>query len=310
MKKLHFKGVGKFYMRDTFREMGKYKQLYLFIAPYMLLFFAFTVLPVFISIFYSFTSFNILEPAQWLGLDNYLRMFLDDEVFVLSLRNTLILAAVTGPLSYLLSLLFAWFINELRPKLRAVVTLIFYAPTISGNIYLMWTIVFNNDAYGFANSLLMRTGAIQTPILWFQDPRYMMTLIIIVVLWSSLGTSFLAFIAGFQGVDKTQYEAAAVDGVTNRWQELWYVTLPCIRPQLMFGAVMSISASFGIGTIVTALCGMPSKNYAVHTIVNHLEDYGNIRFEMGYASAIATVLFFMMIGTNLVVRKILSKVGS
>lgn len=296
--------------RDTLREMGKYKQLYLYIAPYMLLFFVFTVLPVLISIFYSFTSFNILEPARWLGLENYIRLFLDDDVFLRSFQNTMILAVVTGPISYLLSLLFAWFINELKPKMRALATLVFYAPTISGNIYLMWSIVFSNDAYGYANSLLIRLGVIQSPILWFQDTRYMMPLIIVVVLWSSLGTSFLAFIAGFQGVDKSQYEAAAVDGVTNRWQELWYVTLPYIKPQLMFGAVMNISSSFGIGSIVTALCGMPSKNYAVHTIVNHLEDYGNIRFEMGYASAIATVLFFLMIGTNLLVRKILSKVGN
>ena len=155
----------------------------------------------------------------------------------------------------------------------------------------------------------MKLGIINVPILWFQNPKYMMPLIIVVALWTSLGTSFLSFIAGLQGVDTSLYEAASVDGINNRWQELWYVTLPGMRPQLMFGAVMSITSSFGIGSIITALCGFPSKNYAVHTMVNHLEDYGTLRFEMGYASAIATLLFLLMIACNFLIKRIVSKIG-
>ena len=105
------------------------------------------------------------------------------------------------------------------------------------------------------------------------------------------------------------YEAAAVDGIRNRWQELWYVTLPVMRPQLLFGAVMSITNSFGIGGVITALCGFPSTDYAAHTIMHHLEDYVTIRFQMGYACAIATVLFVMMVGVNLLVQKLIAKVG-
>jgi multiple sugar transport system permease protein len=209
----------------------------------------------------------------------------------------------------LLSLLIAWFINELPPKIRAVVTLIFYAPSISGNAYLIWTVLFSGDSYGWANAILMKLGIINAPVLWFQNAEYVMPLCIVVALWTSLGTAFLSFIAGFQTIDRSMYEAAAVDGIKNRWQELWYITLPTMRPQMMFGAVLAITNSFGFGGIVTALCGFPSVDYAAHTIMHHLDDYGGQRFEVGYASAIAVVLFVIMFASNIIIKKALSKVG-
>ena len=223
--------------------------------------------------------------------------------------NTLIFATMTGPVSYLLCLMFAWFINELTPRIRAVVTLIFYAPSISDQVYLIWQTLFSSDQYGWVNGTLMKLGVISSPILWFQDTNYIMGLVIMVALWTSLGTSFLSFIAGFQVVDKSLYEAAAVDGIKNRWQELWYVTLPVMKNQMMFAAIMSITGSFGFGAVVTALCGFPSVDYAAHTIMHHLEDYGSQRWEVGYASAIATILFAIMIGANVLVNRMLSKVG-
>ncbi len=289
--------------------MKNHYSLYLFVAPFMLIFFAFTVLPVLMSMALSFTQFNVLEPPEFVFIDNYLRLFLDDETFLIAIKNTIILSVIIGPCGYILSFLFAWFINELGPKVRSVVTLVFYAPTIAGNLYYIWGIIFSGDSYGYVNAILMKMNLIQAPILWFQNTQYMMPLVIVVALWSSLGTSFLTFIAGLQGIDKSQVEAASVDGITNRWQELWYVILPGMRPQLMFGAVMSITSSFGIGTIITQLCGFPSKGYAVHTMVNHLEDYGLQRFEMGYASAIATLLFLLMIGANFLIKRVISKVG-
>lgn len=243
------------------------------------------------------------------GMENYIRLFLDDDIFILACQNTLIFAAITGPLSYLLSFLIAWFINEMEPKLRAVVTLVFYAPSISGAVYTIWGVLFSSDSYGWANGTLMNLGIIDMPILWFQDEDYIMPLCCIVALWTSLGTAFLAFIAGLQTIDKSLFEAAAVDGIRNRWQELWYVTLPTMRPQLMFGAVLSITQSFGFGAIVTALCGFPSLNYSAHTIMHHLDDYGGQRFEVGYASAIAVVLFTIMLGSNIIIKRALSKVG-
>ncbi len=294
----------------TWIEMKKHKIAYAMIAPFFLLFFVFTVVPVLLSVVLSFTTFNMLEFPDFIFFDNYIRLFLSDDIFLLSLKNTFIFACITGPVSYLLSLFIAWFINELKPKLRAFVTLIFYAPSIAGNVYLIWTLLFSGDQYGLVNSWLMRFGFINSPVLWFQDTDYIFTLVIIVALWTSLGTSFLTFIAGFQVVDKSLYEAGAVDGIKNRWQELWYITLPTMKPQLMLGAILAITNSFGFGAVITALVGFPSPDYCVHTIMHHLQDYGGSRFEMGYASAIATLLFLMMVGANAGVTKMLRKVGT
>lgn len=281
-----------------------------FVLPYFLVFFTFTILPVIISIFFSFTDFNMLQMPHFIGMNNYIRLFLQDDIFIKSVGNTFILALITGPIGYILCLLFAWFINELRPVGRAIVTLVFYAPSISGNMYLVWQAVFSGDAYGYLNGFLMSTGLASNPTIWLKDERYILGIIAMVALWSSLGTSFLTFIAGFQGVDKSYYEAASIDGITNRWQELWYVTLPLMRPQMLLSAVLSITSAFGVGAIVTQLAGFPSTNYAAHTIINHLQDYGNTRYELGYASAIATILFIIMVLSNFVIRKVISKVGS
>ena len=293
----------------TWKEMKKNKTAYFMLAPFLILFIIFTVLPVFLSMILSLTDFNMLQMPHWMGISNYTRLFLEDEIFILACQNTLIFAAITGPVSYLMSLLIAWFINELPPKIRAVVTLVFYAPSISGSAYMIWQTLFSSDAYGWANATLMKLGIISSPILWFNDANYVMPLCIVVALWTSLGTSFLSFIAGFQTIDRSMYEAAAVDGIKNRWQELWFITLPTMRPQMMFGAVLAITSSFGFGGVVTALCGFPSVDYAAHTIMHHLDDYGGSRYEIGYASAIAVVLFVIMFASNRIIKKALSKVG-
>ena len=293
----------------TLKEMKRNWPAYLMVAPYMLIFTCFTVIPVVLSIFISFTDFNMLELPNIVYFDNYIRLFLDDDIFLIAAKNTLIFAAIVGPVSYIMSFMVAWFINELSPKIRAIVTLIFYAPSISGQVYLVWATLFSGDAYGWVNAWLLKLGIVTTPIAFFQDADYVMPLCIVVALWTSLGTAFLSFIAGLQGVDRALFEAGAVDGIKNRWQELWYIVLPSMKPQLMFGAIMAITSSFGFGTVVTALCGFPSVDYAAHTIMHHLEDYGSQRFEIGYSSAIAVVLFLVMIGANMLVKKIISKVG-
>ena len=293
----------------TWKEMKKNWVAYLMVAPYMIIFTMFTVVPVILSMVISFTDFNLLEVPNFVFISNYTRLFLDDDIFVIAVKNTLIFAAIVGPVSYLMSLMVAWFINELPPKIRAIVTLVFYAPSISGQVYLIWGTLFSGDSYGWVNGALLNLGLITKEIVFFEDANYIMPLCIVVALWTSLGTSFLAFIAGLQGIDRSMYEAGAVDGVRNRWQELWYITLPSMKPQLMFGAVMAITGAFGFGGVVTALCGFPSVDYAAHTIMHHLDDYGGIRFEVGYSSTIAVVLFTIMIGSNALVKKLLSKVG-
>ena len=283
---------------------------YLMVAPYMILFTLFTVVPVVLSIVISFTDFNMLEFPNIVWLKNYVTLFFDDDIFLIAIKNTFIFACIVGPASYIMSFLVAWFINELPPKIRALVTLVFYAPSISGQVFMIWQTLFSSDSYGWANATLEKLGIIDAPINWFRDEKYVMPLCIIVSLWTSLGTSFLAFIAGLQGIDRALFEAGAVDGIKNRWQELYYITLPSMKPQLMFGAIMSITGAFGFGGIVDALAGFPSVNYCAHTIMHHLNDYGGMRYEIGYSSAIAVILFLMMIGANMLVKRLLSKIGT
>lgn len=297
-------------LNEVMIEVKKHKVSYLMLAPYFILFFFFTVLPVIASIVLSFTNFNMLEMPQFVGWKNYVRLFLDDDIFMVAFKNTLLFACITGPVSYFMCLIFAWIINEFKGKLRAFLTLIFYAPSISGNAFMIWNIIVSGDRYGYLNGWLMDWAFIYEPIQWMKTEKYVLPILIIVQLWLSLGTGFLTFIAGLQTVDKSLYEAGAVDGIKNRWQELWYITLPAMKPQLMFGAVMQITQAFAVADISIQLAGNPSVNYAGATIVTHLIDYGSgIRYEMGYACAIATVLFILMIGTNKFVQRLLRRVG-
>ena len=282
---------------------------YFYIAPYFIIFFIFTVLPVLISIFFSFTYYNVLEPAEFIGLDNYKTLVTTDDVFITAVKNTLIIAVTTGPAGYLMSIMFAWLINELGPKTRAVMVTILYAPSISGGAYTIFQILFSGDSYGWVNAMLLDWGIITEPIQFLTDTKYMIWICIGVTIWMSLGTGFLSNVAGFRTIDRSQYEAGYVEGIRNRWQELWFITLPSMLPQLMFSAVMSITHAFSVGAVTQTLCGFPSTDYAAHTILNHITDYGSTRFEMGYACAIATVLFVAMVASNQIIQRILRKVG-
>lgn len=293
----------------TRREMKRKWPGYVMVAPFLIMFATFTILPVVVTFFLSFTNFNMLELPEIAFFDNYIRLILEDDLFLAAFQNTMIFALTTGPISYILSFLLAWFINELSPKIRALVTFIFYGPSISGSAYLVFGIIFRGDIYGYANGFLMKLGVISKPILFFQDTKYIVPLCIVVAIWTSLGTSFLAFIAGLQGVRKELYEAGAVDGIRNRWQELWYITLPSMKNILMFGAVLSITGAFGFGGVIDALCGNPSTDYVAWTLQHHMADYLNNRFEVGYASAVSMVLFVLMFGSNILIKNALGKVG-
>jgi len=290
-------------------RIKKGKQNYLLMLPYMLFFSTFTILPVIISIFLSLTNFNMFQTPSFVGLDNYIRMLLDDNVFLIAVKNTLVFAFITGPVSYFFCFTFAWLINELRPKLRAVATVIFYAPALSGQAFTVWLFIFSADRYGIINGLLMNLGILNEPVAWLLDARYSLGVLILVQLWLSLGTGFLAFIAGLQGVDAALYEAGAIDGIRNRFQELWFITLPSMVPQLVFGAVMQIVASFTVAEVPMRLAGFPSTEYAAQTVVTHIMDYSTLRFELGYASAVAVFLFAFMYLSNKVVTRLLRSIG-
>ena len=297
-------------LQNDWQKAKRMKTCYLFLAPYAILFFTFFILPIASSIYFGFTYYNILEAPKFVGLQNYINLILQDEVFLTAVRNTLVIAVITGPIGYILSFLFAWFINELPRWMRTLAVVVFYAPSIAGNAFYVFSILFRGDVYGYLNAILMQFALIDRPILWLTDPNYMLTVIIIVILWMSMGTGFLSFVAGLQGVDRSMYEAGYVDGIRNRWQELYYITLPSMKPMLLFGAVMSITSAFNVCDVPRALAGYPSTDYAARTIVTHLFDYGFSRFEMGYASAIATVLFLVMILCNKAIQSMLRKVGT
>mgnify|MGYP004573279387 FL=1 len=282
------------------------KACYLMLAPFMIFFIIFTIIPVVMSLPMGFTDFNMAQAPKYIGLSNYTTLFLSDKIFVKSIRVTVVFALFTGPVSYVLCFILAWLINELHPKLKTIFTLIFYAPSMA-NIYTVWQLIFSGDMNGYINSFLMNLGIINSPIQWLTDGNYVLGVTIVVQLWISLGAGFLALRAGFQNIDRSMYEAGAIEGIKNRTQELIYITIPSMGPQLMFAAVMQIVSSFTVDIVGRSLAGFPSTDYKVHTIMTHAFDYGWVRYEMGYASAICFVLFIAMLLCNKLISKVLGK---
>lgn len=273
--------------------------------PFMLFFFIFTILPIFSSIALSFTSYDMISSPKFIWIDNYRRMIVEDATFSVTVRNTLIFAIIAGPLGFLLSFVLAWFVNEFEPKTRAVLSFMFYAPSLVGNAYFIWKVAFSGDSYGYINSFLLSLGIITEPVVWLKTEAYLMTIVIIVQLWQSMGVSFLSNISGLQNVSRDMYEAGAIDGIRNRWQELRYITLPAMQPMLLFSAVMQIQSSFSASVIMIELAGYPSKGNAVDTIVSLMTDMATVRYELGYACAMSVVLFIMMVAARLIVGKVL-----
>jgi len=279
---------------------------YLFMAPFLVLFAVFVIAPVLTAIYLSFTYFNVLEPPKWIGWSNYKLLFLEDDVFLIAIGNTLTFAIITGPVGFFLSFFFAWMINPL--KLKTVLALCFYAPSIASGIAMgvVWKIVFSGDRYGYLNNWLLQMGSIDEPYQFLAEQASMMPIIMFVALWMGMGTGFLVFLAGLQTVSAELYEAGKMDGISNPLQEIFYITLPVMKPQLLFGSVMAVVAGFSVFGIATALVGLPSPLYAGHTIVAHLYDYAFIRFEMGYAATVAVILFIWTFGLGRILFRVFS----
>lgn len=290
---------------------GSFKEqfpMFVMISPFIIFFVIFTIIPILSSIFFSFTSYDMISSPKLVLFENYRRLITNDPTFMVTVKNTFIFAVVSGPLGFLLAFILAWLVNEFTPKVRAVLSFMFYAPSLVGNAYFIWQVAFSGDSYGYINSLLLSIGIITEPIVWLKNATYLMPIIIIVQLWQSMGVSFLANISGLQNVSRDMYEAGAIDGIRNRWQELRYITLPAMSNMLLFSAVMQIQSSFSVSAIAITLAGYPSKSNAVDTIVSLMQDMATVRYELGYASAIAVVLFIMMVTTRLIVGRVLSTV--
>lgn len=288
------------------RNIKEYVSGTLFVAPFMILFFTFVAFPVIISLLISLTDYDMLQKPNFVALENYSELFLNDDVFGISVRNTLLFALISGPIGLFCSFGMACLINKM--KCRSLFAIGFYAPSITSGIAMsvVWLYLFSSDRYGLVNNLLIQLGIIDSPILFTQDARYLLYIIILIKVWMSMGNGFLVFLAGLQNINTEYLEAAQIDGIRSSWHELVYIIIPQMKPQLLFGCIDAITGSFAVFDIVVGFAGMPSPNYAAHTIVAHLYDYAFIRFEMGYASAISVVLFAFTFGINRFVMKLLS----
>ncbi|MDE6168333.1 MAG: sugar ABC transporter permease [Acetatifactor sp.] len=270
---------------------------YLFLLPYALLFTVFILTPVIVAIVLSFTNFDTIQFPKFVGFLNYINLITGDEVFMqYVLPNTVIYALIVGVGGYVLAFLMAWALANLPSVPRTIFALILYSPTMTTGVAMtvLWKIMFTGDQTGYFNSWLMDLGVINEPIIWLVSTKYLLPIVIIIGLWSSMGVGFLSIMAGILNTDESLYEAAAIDGVKNRFQEMIYVTIPSMKPQMLFAAVMQIVGAFQNGQIASMLAGNPTPGYAAQLIVNHIEDYGFIRYEMGYAAAVSVAMFFIV----------------
>ncbi|PLR99074.1 carbohydrate ABC transporter permease [Bacillus sp. T33-2] len=269
-----------------------------FLGPYIIFFTAFIIIPVGAAILLSFTYFNAIETPKPIGLSNYVSLITQDEVFMQKIvPNTLTFALIVGPGGYILSFILAWALAQVPSKLRTILALIIYSPSMTAGVAMavVWTIIFSGDQTGYLNSILITMGVLFEPIQWLQSPEYLMKIMIFVTLWGSMGVGFLAMLSGVLNINSEIYEAGYIDGIKNRFQEVIYITIPSMKPQMLFGAVMAVVGTFQAGAIGVALSGAnPTPQYAGQLMVNHLEDFGFIRYEMGYAAAISVVLLIVV----------------
>ena len=296
-------------MNDLWYRVKKNRNMYLFLLPFMTIFLTFIIAPIFASLYLSFTYFNVLETPQWIGWTNYTLLFLEDDIFLTSIKNTLVFAIIVGPGGFIIAWVLAWLINQL--KYRVGYTLVFYAPSLTSGlaISIIWRIFFAGDYYGYLNYALLRLGVLDEPVIWLRNVDTMLPVVILVSLWMSMGANFLVFLAGLQNIDPELYEAGKVDGIKFRWQEAWYITLPMMKPQLLFGAVIQTVRALEVSDVAIALTGLPSPLYATHTVLTHLMDHAFIRFEMGYASAVSVFLFLLMFSLSRMFMRLFSSKG-
>mgnify|MGYP004662299341 CR=1 FL=1 len=281
---------------------------WLFMAPFLIPLIVFGIIPVIYSLCMSLFSYNLYEPAVFVGLDNFRSLLLEDEEFGKAVKNTLIYAFTVTPIVFLLNFILAWVINSFKRGLRNLLVVLFYIPqmTTGTAMTVIWLYVFSGDRYGVLNYLLTSLGWISAPIQWTTDTGILFGVVIFIGIMMGSGMSFLTFVAAFQALPADMYEAGRIDGIRSSFQELIYLTMPQMKPQLLFSAITSSVAAFAIADIPAQVAGFPSPDYAAHTIALHMRDYGFTRFEIGYASAISVILFALTFATGFVLRKVLA----
>ena len=295
----------------SLKDKREARNAYLFVFPYVLLFFVFIVVPVVVAIFLSFTKYDMIGAPKFNGISNYSYLLTSDEEFMkYILPNTLKYAIIVGPVGYMLSFFLAWLLAQIPHKSRTVLALLIYSPSLTAGVTMavVWKIIFAGDATGYLNAILLRMNLIVEPIQWLQDSKYIFTIMIIVALWSSMGVGFLAMLSGILNIDQSLYEAAYIDGMKSKWQEIIYITIPTMKPQMLFGAVMAIVNTFGSGAIGVQLSGSnPTPNYSGSLIVNHIEDYAYLRYDMGIAATLSVILLIVIYIISKLVFRVLGE---
>lgn len=299
----------KFAKRDPagrslfFTELRKMMPGYLFILPAVLLISVFVFLPIIASLFLSFTQYNVLQPPKWVGLNNYYRLIFEDPLFWIAVRNTVLYVAGTVPVCVMISLLLAVWVDSVKIRfMKYLFRTVYFLPTITAivAISVVWKWLYAGGTYGLINFVLMKLGI--PPVDWLTNPHTTLPAIMVMSIWGGVGYNFIIFLAGLQGIPRTIYEAAEIDGASG-FRNFWHITLPLLRPAIVFVVLMSVIGSFQVFDQVYILTqGTEYVGGVLHsalTIVTYLYERGFERFEMGYASAIAYMLFFLVFALTL-----------
>lgn len=285
-------------MTTNTKKPKKFNDAILFILPYFIVFFTFVILLIIISVVLSLTYYDTINFPTFVGLQNYINLFTQDSDFMqYALPTTIKYALIIGPGGYIISFAMAWLLSQISVKLRNVLAIILYSPSLTSGVLMaiIWKSLFSGDTRGYLNYVLLDLGFINEPVQWLQDSNMIFGIMIFVGIWSSMSVGFLAMLSGIQNIDKDLYEAAYVDGMKNRWQEIFYITIPSMKPQMLFGAVMAVVGTFNAAGLAAALSGsIPPPQLAGWLIVDHMNDFGFGRYEMGYASAMSVILLMMV----------------
>ena len=277
---------------------------YAFLAPALILLGVFVFYPIAAVIYYSLTDYDIVTPPVFIGLANFARL-LDDDVLRLALLHSFVYLLVT-PILIALSIGLAIVVNR---KLRGihVYRALYFVPAVSGSIAigLTWRWLF--DRSGFINSVLVSWGVIQEPIQWLATPSLVLPIAMLLTIWAGIGYYSVIFLAGLQNVPEELYDAARIDGC-NDLQKHWYVSIPALRPQIVFVGVISSLAALKVFDEIYVLTGRTGGilNSGV-TMVFYLWQQAFERSNAGYASAIAIVLLLVTLGFSIVNVRLLER---
>lgn len=271
---------------------------YLFIAPFLICFFVFIVLPCLMAALLAFTSYDAIQFPKFIGFDNFIYMLTRDQVLMkYVIPNTFIFAVIVGPGGYIAQFMLAWLINKIPKSMKIIYIMAIYTPSIAGGVLIsvVWTVFFNPDKLGYLNNFLINIGFITNPIAWTQEKGYLLVIMIIVTLWGSMGVGFLSLFSGMQNVDQQLYEAGEIDGISHDLQKLFYITIPSMKPQMLFSAIMAITGALNAGDIGVQLSGSnPTPDYAGQLIQNHINDFGFARMQLGYATSLSLMVLIVI----------------